>query len=73
MLSLLSGKRSGIALAPSDADAPLACLSAGIVVTETTYLVAIAVFEHHMTVRAKLFVSRNARPADVEKAHHVLL
>jgi hypothetical protein len=73
MLSLFSGNRSGTALAPSEAYAPLACLLASIVVTETTHLIAIRFFEHHVTVRTELFVIRDARSADVEKAHHVLL
>jgi hypothetical protein len=46
---------------------------AGIVVTETAYLIVILFFEHHLTVRAEVFIARNARPADGEQAHHVRL
>jgi hypothetical protein len=63
----------GSALPPSEVYAPPACLLASIVVTETTHLIAILFFEHHVTVRTELFVIRDARSADVEKAHHVLL
>jgi hypothetical protein len=73
VLILFSGKRSGTALAPSGAYTPLACLLAGIVVTETAHLIAIPFLEYHMTIRAELFVGRDARSADIEKAHHVLL
>jgi hypothetical protein len=61
------------ALAPSDAEAPLACPLAGIVVTEPAHLITIPFLENHVAVRAELFVGRDARSADVEKAHHVLL
>lgn len=60
-------------LAPSGADAPPACLLAGIEVTQTADFIAIPVFEPHVTVRAALVIGRDARSADVEKAHHVLL
>jgi hypothetical protein len=52
-------------LAPSEAYAALTCLLARIVVTETTHLIAILFFEHHVTVRTELFVIRDARSADV--------
>jgi hypothetical protein len=60
-------------LAASDADAPPACLLAGIEVTQTADFIAIPVLEHHVAVRAKLVVGRDARSANVEKAHHGLL
>jgi hypothetical protein len=60
-------------LAPSDAYAPLACLLAGIEVTQIADFIALPVFEPHVTVRAELFVGRDAGSADVEKSHHVLL
>jgi hypothetical protein len=73
VLSLFSGKRSGTALAPSEAYAPLACLLAGIEVTQLADFIAIPVYEQQVTVRAELVVGHDARSADVEKAHHVLL
>jgi hypothetical protein len=73
VLSLFSGKRSGTALAPSDADTAVTCLLASIVVTEPAHLIAIPVFQHHVTARAELVVGRDAGSADVEKSHHVLL
>jgi hypothetical protein len=48
-------------------------LLAGIVVTQAADLIAIPVLEQHLTVRAALFVGRDARSADVEKAHDDLL
>jgi hypothetical protein len=60
-------------LAPSDAKAPPACLLAGIEVTQTADFIAIPVFEHHVTVRAEFVVGRDARSANVEKTHDVLL
>jgi hypothetical protein len=48
-------------------------LLAGIEVTQTADFIALPVFEHHVTVRAELAVGRDARPADVEKAHYVLV
>jgi hypothetical protein len=73
VMSLLPEKRSWPALAPSDSNAPLACLLACIVVTQTASFIAIPVFKHHMTIRAELVVGRDARSADLEKAHHALL
>ena len=61
------------ALPPSEAEAPLACLLASIVVTEPAHLIALTFLEPHVAVRAALVVGRDARSADVEKAHHVLL
>jgi hypothetical protein len=60
-------------LAPSDVDAPPPCLLAGIEATQTADFIAIPVFEPHVTVRAELVVGRDARSANVEKAHHGLL
>jgi hypothetical protein len=59
--------------APSDAAAPLACLLASVEVTQTADFRAIPIFKHHLGVRTELVVGRDARSADVEKAHHVLL
>jgi hypothetical protein len=73
VLSLLRGKRSLPALAPSDSDAPLACLLTCIIVTQLAYFIAIPILEQHVAVRAELFVVRDARSTDIEKAHHVLL
>jgi hypothetical protein len=63
----------GPALAPSDADAPLACTLACIIVTQTTHLIALPFLEHDVTVRAELFIVGDARSADLEKSHDVLL
>jgi hypothetical protein len=60
------------ALAPSETYAALACLLARIEVTQTADFIAIPFFEHHVTVRAELVVGRDARSADIQKAHHVL-
>jgi hypothetical protein len=72
-LSLLTDKRSWSALPPSDAEAPLVCLLASIVVAETANLIALPFLEHDVAIRTELFVIRDAGSADVEKAHHVLL
>jgi hypothetical protein len=53
--------------------APLACLLACIVVTQTANLIALPFLEHHVAVRTELVVVRNAGSADVQKAHAVLL
>jgi hypothetical protein len=60
-------------LAPSDSDAPLVWTLAYLIVTQTAHLIALPLLEHNVTVRAELFIVRDARPADGEKAHHVLL
>jgi hypothetical protein len=60
-------------LPPSDAYAPLACRLAGIIVTEPAHPIAIPFFEQYVAVRAEFVVGCDARSADVEKAHHVLL
>ena len=72
-LRLSPGQRWWPALAPSDADAPLTCLLAGIIVKQPAHLLAILFFEHYLTLRAEVFIARNARPADSEQAHHGLL
>jgi hypothetical protein len=46
----------------------LAC----IIATQAASFIAIPFFEHHVTVRAELFVGSDACSADVEKAHHLL-
>jgi hypothetical protein len=72
-LRLLAGKSHVPTLAPSESNTPLVCLLPCIIVTETTHLIAIPVLEHHLTVRAEAVVVRDARSADLEKSHHVLL
>jgi hypothetical protein len=47
----------------------LAC----VIATQPAHLIAIAFLEHHMTIRAELFVVRDAGSTDLEKAHDVLL
>jgi hypothetical protein len=60
-------------LAPSASYAPLACLLGGIMATQAADLRAILVLEQHLTAWAELVVGLDARPANVEKPHDVLL
>ena len=70
---MISSDAAWPALPSPEAYAPLACQLAGIVVTQPARLIPIPFFEHHVTVRAELVVIRDARSADLEKAHHGLL
>jgi hypothetical protein len=47
----------------------LAC----IIVTPLVRLVVLPFLDHHLTVRAERFVLRDARSADLVKAHQVFL
>ena len=61
------------ALATSEADAPLAWLLAGIVVTQTADFIALPLLEYYVTVRAERVVGCDARSTDLEKSHDGLL